>query len=101
MPDPIPSVPPSVEQNVHQIRAWMTTPLGQTLVASGVADQLAGSMARHCPEVDDDTLGKVLVRLSSHMAGTVAEVPDMPTWMLTNLVAMAGVNLIEKGEVDG
>lgn len=101
MPDPIPAVPPSVEQNVHEIRAWMETPVGQTIAATGVAEQMAESMARYCPDVDADTLGKVLVRLASHMAGTVAVEPEIPTWMLMNLVGMAGVGLIEKGEGDG
>ena len=100
MPEPIPPVPPSVEQNLHEIRAWMNTPLGQALTTTGVPAALAKSMARHCADVDARTLGEVLIRLSSHLAGTIAEEPETPPWMLTNFVAMAGVELIDTGDAD-
>lgn len=94
MPAPeIPPVPPSIEQNVHEVRAWLQTPIGQTLAGTNVAEDLADSMARLC-ELDRRTLGEVLIRLSSHMAATIAVAETMPSWMLTNLVAMAGVTLI-------
>lgn len=100
MPEPIPSVPPSIEHLTSEMLAWTTTPVGRRVVASKVPAALAESMARHCPDVVAAALGKVLLRLASHLAGTMAEVPDTPPWMLANLVGVAGLELIAEVDPD-
>lgn len=95
------NAPPSTEQLLHEMRAWSTTSVGNMITSAGIPATMAESMTRHCPDLNDQVLGDVLLRLASHLAEIVNEVGDVPLWMLTNLIGAAGADLIDKGQSRG
>lgn len=99
MPEiPAEAVPPSIEHLIHEITKWADSPIGSRVMATGVPAQLADSMGRHCPDVDQRMLGEVLIRLASHLTQQAKDIPDMPPWMLVNLIGAAGADLIATGD---